>query len=404
LDEEQSLTIWGWSGAPGADAMQDVIDAFTQVHPNISVTYNEIANTDYANKAALGLSSGQEIDVIGVFPNEWAKDNESYLLPVSEWDTTGDLSAELSETSVEQTSKIFSDGILRAVPAYSSGDPVFFYNVDLLKEAGLAEPPATWDDVKKLTEGLESTEPDVATAIIPQDGWFQSSVGLAFIQEFDPTYWNKFVYDQGEWNTDAASQGLNLYQQIFSDGTLDKSTLDISYSDAKTNFGEGKTAMVMSGTWDAGLLSEGYREANGFDIDNVGAVAIPSATGSEGGIRSYVDLALGIPTASEHQEAAAAFIEFMVAGEGVDKWASSLLGVPAKADWTIPDGLLTSEQAVEGWKTIQNLVANPQSDRFVLSNFENQQGSYFLEVARGSMTPDEALTAGEQDASSGKYF
>src|SRR5699024_7286918 len=85
LDEDQEINVWGWSGAPGAEIMADVIVAFEDEYPNISVNYNEVTNTDYANRATLGLSSEQDIDVIGVFPNEWAMDNEGYLLPVEEW-------------------------------------------------------------------------------------------------------------------------------------------------------------------------------------------------------------------------------------------------------------------------------------------------------------------------------
>lgn len=403
LDADQNLVVWGWSGAPGAEAMQRSIDAFEAKHPNIHVTYNEITNTDYANKATLGLSSNQEIDVMGVFPNEWAKDNQDYLLPVSDWKTSTDLTTALNATSIKQTTSVFSDGTLRAVPAYSSGDPVFFYNIDMATKAGLPDGPKTWGDVKKLTDSLAQTAPEVTTAIIPKDGWFQSSVGLAFIQQFDPQFWNKFVYDKAAWDTDATKKGLALYRSVFADGALDKSTLDVGYSDAKTAFGAGKAAMVMSGTWDAGMLLDSYRKANGFTIGEVGAVPIPSESGTAGGIRSYVDLALGIPKASTKQAAAAAFVESFVNGDGINGWASSLLGVPAKADWTMPDGMLTSEPAEAGWATIQKLVANPQSDRYVLSNFENQQGSYFLEVARGSMTPEDAAAAGQQDVDSGKY-
>lgn len=55
LDDEQTINVWGWSGAPGAETMADVIAAFEDQHPNITVDYNEVANTDYANQATLGL-------------------------------------------------------------------------------------------------------------------------------------------------------------------------------------------------------------------------------------------------------------------------------------------------------------------------------------------------------------
>lgn len=403
LEEEQEINVWGWSGAPGAEIMADVIDAFEDEYPNITVNYNEVTNSDYANRATLGLSSEQEIDVIGVFPNEWAMDNEGYLLPVEEWPGVDGILDSLQDQALEQTGRLFSDGVARAVPLYSGGAPVAYYNVDLLEEAGVSEPPATWADMEALAAALEESSPETITALIPSDHWFQSDILLSLIGQHNPEFWNTLVYEDGAWDTDATRDGLALYRDAYASGALDRATLDVQSSDAMSLFGQGEAVMLLSGTWDAGLLRESFREANGIGASEVGVVPLPAENPDDRGIRAFLDTTFGIPAYSTKQEAAAKFIEFAAVGAGVDVWGSTLVGVPALEGWELPDDVLSSDIARAGYVTIQELVSNPHSDRYVLSNFENQQASYGLQVATGDLTPEEAAERGQDDLESGKY-
>jgi len=402
-DSEQSINVWGWSGAPGADVMANVVKAFEAANPKIKVTYNEIANTDYANKATLGLSSKQPIDVIGVFPNEWAKDNEGYLLPVDKWPGVDGLMGKFQDQAVTQVKRLFSDGVVRAAPLDSNGSAVGYYNMDLLKKAGLSKPPTTWAEMKQLSDGLAKNAPGVIPALIPSDHWFQDDFVQTLIGQYDPGFWNNVVYNSGPWDTPAVRDALTLYQGLFADGTLDKATLDVQYADAKSLFGTGKAAIIFSGTWDSGLLLESYRKANNIAASEVGAMAVPAVDPNNRGARAFLDTTYGIPTASQHQAAAAKFIEFMTAGDGVDVWARSLVGVPVLKGWTLPTDALTTDTAREGYAALQALIADPHSDRYVMSNLEGQQGSYDLQVASGDLSPAQAAQQGQADVDSGKY-
>lgn len=402
-DSKQTINVWGWSGAPGADVMAGVISAFEKANPNITVDYNEIANTDYANKATLGLSSKQSIDVIGVFPNNWAKDNQNYLVPVEQWPGVTGLLDKFQSQAIAQEKSLFSDGVIRSVPLDSNGSAVGYYNVDLLKKAGLTKPPETWAEMKQLADGLAANAPGVITALIPSDHWFQDDFVQTLVGQYDPEFWNNVVYKGGSWDTPALKQGLSLYQQAFADGSLDKSTLDVKYGDAKSLFGTGKAAIIFSGTWDSGLLLESYRKANGISASDVGAMAVPAVDAANLGVRAFLDTTYGIPTASEHKAAAAKFIQFMTAGDGVDVWARSLVGVPALAGWTMPTDALTTDTERQGYALLQGLIAKPHSDRYVMSNFEDQQGSYDLQVAGGGLSPADAAKQGQADLKSGKY-
>src|SRR5690606_19134974 len=130
-------------------------------------------NTDYANKSTLALSSQQDVDVMAVFPNTWAAENESYLVPVAEWPGVDGIEDRFQSLPIEQTSRLFSDGELRAVPFGSTGSAVGIYNAELIADAGLDGPPATWDEMQQLADGLAQAHPDAMVAAMPSEAWFQ---------------------------------------------------------------------------------------------------------------------------------------------------------------------------------------------------------------------------------------
>lgn len=399
----QTINVWGWTGAPGTETMGKIITAFQAEHPNITVKYNEIAQADYKNKATLGLSSKQEIDVIAVQPNAWAADNASYFEPVENWPGAEGILDKFQTLPIEQEKKLFPDGKVRSVPFGSTGSAVGYYNADLIKKAGLTEPPKTWDDFKKLSEGLKTAVPDAVPVVMPGDAWFQDEFVLTMVGQKSPDFFNKVRYEDGAWDTPEYRDALAKYKAAYDNGTFDKTTLDMGYEDAMSLFDNGKAAVVFNGSWEAGRLLASYREANKVQASDVGVVPVPSDNGSEASTRSFLDLTYGIPVASSHKAAAAEFIEFTTAGKGIDVWGPALGFVPAAKDWTMPNGVLTTDAAQNGYKQLQDLIADPHGDRNNLSNFSEQVGGYVLDVVRGAKSPEDAAKQGQDDLKSGKY-
>lgn len=403
IDADQTLAVWGWSGAPGADTMAKVIDAFESEHPHITVEYNEITNTDYANRATLGLSSEQDIDVLAVFPNALTSELAGYLVPVSEWDGGDDIIGGLQPQALAQAEKLSGDDGLRTVPMNSNGSAVGFYNVDLFEQAGFNEPPKTWAEMKQFTDALAGVAPDVVPAVIASDSWFQNDFLMTLVGQEDPDLWNSVLYDEAEFDSPALRDALATYHQIYADGTLDRSTLDIQYADAMSAFGEGNAAIVFTGTWESGLLLAEYREANGVQATDVGVMAVPGNDPADLGLRAFLDTTYAIPERSNQKAAAAAFIEFITVGAGVDVWGPTLVGVPAVDGWSLPEGVLTTDVEQASYELIQELIANPRGDRTGADAFQNQVGTYALQVASGTMTPDAAAEQAQADLSSGTY-
>lgn len=404
LDDEQQINLWGWSGAPGVDNIQRVIDAFEAKYPKITVNYTEVLNTDYKNKASLALGAGEPIDVIGVQANAWATENQDFFLPVSDWPDSKGITDAYEPAVLAQEDKLFSDGVLRSVPFGSSGSAVGYYNIDLLKAAGLTDYPRTWEDFAQLTKGLKAVDPDAVAAVMPADTWFQDEFVLTLAGQIDPDFFNRVRYEGASWDDPAYVQALERYKSLYDDGILDSSTLDLGYVDAMALFDQGKAAVVFNGTWEAGRLTQAFRDTNKLVPSDVGVMPVPTFDASEdGSLRSFLDLTYGIPTASTHQAAATEFIKFATAGDGVAEWATGFAFVPAVKGFALPDGVLTTDLETAGYATLQTLVANPHGDRNNLSNLSAQVGKYILSVVSGEMTAQEAATQGQTDLESGKY-
>lgn len=398
---KQTINVWGWAGAPGKDVMATVISGFEKANPKITVKYTEISTDDYKNKATLALSSKEPIDVVGVQPSAWATDNANYLAPVADWPDGDKLVDKYQPTTIAQLKKLFPDGKLSAVPFGSSGSAVGFYNVDILKQAGLSEAPKTWDDFKKLADGLKGT--GIVPAVMPSDSWFQDEFLLTLVGQNDPSFYDNIRYKDGSYNTQSYKDALAKYKSLYADGIFDKSTLDLGYSDAMALFDQGKAAVVFNGSWEAGRLLASYRATNKLTASDVGAMGVPADSADKISTRSFLDVTYGIPAASTHQAAAEKFIEYATVGAGVDTWATNLGFIPAAKDWQLPSDTLTTDVEKQGYQTLQDLIAKPSSDRNNLSALSAQLGTYVLQVVNGTMTPDAAAKQAEADHISGKY-
>ncbi|MEY9907294.1 raffinose/stachyose/melibiose transport system substrate-binding protein [Catenulispora sp. MAP12-49] len=402
-----TLNLWTWTGAPGSDAMKRAIDAYTKLHPNVTIKNTEIAASDFKAKVPLALNGGQEIDVLAVQPNLFADQIKNQLRPLSSWenDMPAGTMAKFSPLTMAQDKKLYSDGQLYSVPFALSGSAVGYYNAALLKELGV-QPPKTFADMAALAKVLKEKKPGVAVAVMPSgstDSWFQDEFALTLAGQNDPNFFNNVRYNNGKWNTPAYVQALTSLQKIYADGGLDKNVVDVGYSDAETMFDSGKAAILFNGTWDSDLLSPAYRTANKIGLSDVGAMPVPAVSDpSTRSLRSFLDVTMGIPKSAKYPKEAADFIAFVSAGDGVNQWASNLGEIPAVQGWTAPDGTVSSDAEKSGLKTIQDLIANPHSDRNNLSAFSTQVGKHVLDVINGA-DPAKAAQAMQDDLDSGKY-
>ncbi|MFJ2865610.1 ABC transporter substrate-binding protein [Kitasatospora sp. NPDC087314] len=401
-----TLNLWTWTGAPGGTAMQRAIDAYTKDHPNVTIKNNEIAAADFKAKVPLALNAGQQIDVLAVQPNLFADQIRGQLRPLSSWekDMPAGTMAKFQPLAIDLGKKLYSDGQLYSVPLGMSGSAVGYYNAALLKELGV-QPPQAFADMAALAKTLQEKKPGISVAVMPSgtDSWFQDEFALTLAGQKDANFFDNVRYHNGKWNTPAYAQSLTDLQKAYGDGSLDKNSIDVDYAKAEEAFATGKAAILFNGTWDSNLLSPAYRAANRIGLTDVGAMPVPAVSDvSTRSLRSFLDVTMGIPKKAKHPKEAADFIAYLTAGAGVDQWANRLGLIPAVQGWSAPRGTVASDAEQSGLKTIQDLIANPHSDRNNLSAFSAEAGKKVLSVIGGA-DPQQAAQRMQADLDSGKF-
>jgi raffinose/stachyose/melibiose transport system substrate-binding protein len=402
-----TLNLWTWTGAPGTAQVNALIKGYQELHANVTIKNTEVASDEFKTKAQLALNSGTDIDILAVQPNLFASQVQSRLLPVSSWEQhlpSGTL-AKFTDLSLTQMKKLFTGGETYALPWGGSGSAVGFYNAGLLQEVG-ASVPTTWAEMATLAATLKAQKPGVSVAVMPAgstDGWFLDEFVLTLVGQSDPNFFDNVRYSNGAWNTPSYVAALTELKGLYANGSLDPNVLDLGYTDAEKLFYSGKSAILFNGSWESSDLSAAYRQANGINIADVGVLGVPTSDGSAPSLRSFLDVTLGIPKACKNVAVAADFIAYATAGDGVSLWADQLGELPMVQGWTAPAGALTSTAATQGLALLQQLIANPHSDRNNLSAFSSQVGVRIQAMLAGSTSPAQAAQLMQSDLDSGKY-
>ncbi|ROP49180.1 MULTISPECIES: ABC transporter substrate-binding protein [unclassified Rathayibacter] len=391
-DGTTTINYWGWDGAPGQDVIDPLIDAFEAENPDITVDYTEVPRDDYKAKVASALGAGEDIDVLAVQPGAWAGEIEDYLSDVTAWPNADALTSAFTDTSIEQTKRLFTDGGLYAVPLYSTGSAIGIYNADILDSVGVAA-PTTVSEFTALSEALKAQSPDILPAVMPAEGWFQDEAALTVVGQTDPSFFDEVRYEEGEWDTDSYVTGLESYKKLYDDGVFAKDTLDMDYATATNTFDTGEAAVLFNGSWEAGRILTG----------NYGIIPFPAATADEASLRAFLDVTIGIPEESTKKDAASTFVEYLAAGDGVDVWATSLKGVPAVDGYTLPEGTLTTDLQKQSYATMVDLISDPHSDRNNLGAFSDFVGANVLQVLTGSMSAEDAAASDQAELEKGNF-
>ena len=142
------------------------------------------------------------------------------------------------------------------------------------------------------------------------------------------------------------------------------------------------------GSWEAPLLSKTLREGNGIKLENVGAMALPTAEDNgQLTVRSYIDSGIGVVDYSEKKEAAAKFVAYLTLGDGADIFGKQLTGTSAKKDFTVDASLFDTDTA----------------DRNNVSGYSDIEGAAVQSVLNGSATTESVLKDLQKEWTSGKY-
>ena len=267
FDEEKvELTIWETSRNKD-DWYTSMEKKFLEEHPNI--TLNKVVKEgDPGNEFYQAVASGTAPDLVNCsFTMMDSYITSGILEPLNqytdEWDEWGNFTKEY----VDMFTK---DGKVYGVPNQVA--PMLFgYNKALFEEAGIKEPPKTWDEAVEVAKKINDPDNQVAGYATLAAEWtewfFQYYVWQA---GGDLTKENEDGTAELTFTDPAVIKAAEYYQKLKSEGVL-QSDLTLKFSDLVTNFGLGKIGMMpFAGDWVSEAITKG------IDPDDIGLCLPPA--------------------------------------------------------------------------------------------------------------------------------
>lgn len=348
---------------PGDLALRKTLAAnFMKQNPDVKVTFTVIPATAYSQKVQTMIAGGKPPDIFNggdvQIPNYVEKNFVTDLTPYVERDNydLGEFYPDLIENLT------YDDKLVGLTDNYDT--QVMYYNVDLFKEAGVAEPTSdwTWDDMVSAARELTSGSGNSKTYGLVYDNWFAPYFDQIWANGGEP-----YPADGTECGYDSpeAIKAFTQIQDLYEEG-LSPTPAQFAANGTEQQFLSGKVAMLIgSGRWSAYSL----RDVKKFDWK-----IAPLPKGDEGRANFFHISMFAIPRTSENTEAAFAFLKYMVSEEGIQAGLENMQGIPARPAIAESDEFLKDPFNVQH-NTVQPFVESLPTVRRApsLSNFSEVQ-------------------------------
>ena len=249
-----------WNSGLGTDWLDEMIEAFTEKHPEYNVYYKASAD-DSAIMSTLGM---EEVDTVDIYMGLSSYDT-TYLEPFdSLLETTceGDskkLSEKFDEKYLELIKK--ADGHYYGLP-FAGGIMGIVYNKDLFEKAEIEQTPRTTDELAAVCDelynaGIPATTHFKSTAggywEFMTDGWVAQYCGIDY-------YLNNLYADTDENGNspskevmmnkeDGRYQTLCAYEKFITPDYVLSGSNTNDHITSQTMFVNGEVAMMANGSW-----------------------------------------------------------------------------------------------------------------------------------------------------------
>ncbi|GAA2867101.1 MAG TPA: extracellular solute-binding protein [Microbacterium sp.] len=352
-----TLTMSAWS-VDTTPEFKALADAFHEKNPDITINLKEYDATDYNTLITADLAAGSGPDII-------TQKEVKYVTTLQEGGQLLDVSDVKLPKGIGGADSYKVDGKAYATP-YRQDSWVLFYNKDLFKKAGVAEPDGswTWDDFDKAAAELTAGAGGAKGAYLHR--WQSVVQGFANSQTGSNVLKGKYDY-----MTPFYERVLKLQK----DGdVVDFNTSSANQLTYQGEFGKQKAAMMPMGTWFVATLIA--QQASGdADAFSWGIAPIPQLSAKTAGLDN-TPVTFGDPTgfgvnAAASPEKAAAAKKFLAFASSEDA-AQVLAGIgitPALNSSTVADtyfgvkGAPTDDLSKFAWSTHKVLAENPTSSK-----------------------------------------
>lgn len=300
--EEVTLRFLGWKTGKEEGAIPDILEAFEEANPGVTVEYEAIpTSNNYQDVLNARLSTGECADVFmasdamlrGFVKNDYVED-------LSNVEFAGEFQDNLRKM-------LTKDGVFSAIPIEEAGLGMIV-NMDVLKAAGVTELPQTWPE---LLDACESIKNNGQTPFIMgnKTGWSGAIIinygNTTKYSDYDDDIYTK-VMNQEAKMSDIYQEFFEKYSLLEEKGyTNGKDSLGMEFNEgAVAEFAKGESAFLIAGTW---MIQEVAQALEGVET-----VFAPIPIQDEGPLtaQGILSTTLAVNKDAEHKELAIKFLQF----------------------------------------------------------------------------------------------
>ncbi|WP_030422323.1 sugar ABC transporter substrate-binding protein [Streptomyces sp. SCSIO 75703] len=309
-DSPKTLTYWASNQGAGVEVdkkvLQPELDKFEK-ETGIKVKLEVVPWPDLLNRILTATTSGQGPDVLNI-GNTWSASLQATgaLLP---WDEKNFDAIGGRDRFVE--SALGSTGVAgedpAAVPLYSMAYALY-YNKKMFADAGIGEPPATWDEL--VEAGRKISKDGGKWGLGAEGSNLSNNIHQVFV--LGKQHGADFFTADGkaDFTSDGAVAAVKQYVDLMAeDEIVAPGNAEYAQNQSLSDFANGKTAMVLWQTASATFKSLGMTD------DEWGVAPAPVPSGTPGTGKATNSMVAGINMAvfknTRNLDGATAFVKFM---------------------------------------------------------------------------------------------
>jgi ABC-type glycerol-3-phosphate transport system substrate-binding protein len=317
------IAFWHGQSGPQETAMKGLVDQFNASHPDIKVTATFQGNySDLYKKVTAALAANAPPDLAVAYQNDvsnYIKSNA--VIPLDDLmndpkigftqDDLKDIFPSFIDHYPKNGNKVYSLAFMRSLE-------VLYYNVDLLKAAGVSQPPASWDDFMNACKAVSKPPDTYCYELNPDASRFASWVfsrGGDLING-DAT---KVTFD-GQPGLDALTWEQQMFQNKYS------SLIAKAFQD-QTDFSLGKIAFTEGSTAGLPFYDKAIKDAG--KVQNWDIAPVPHTTANPV-LDAYGPSVTIFKTTDAKQRAAFTFLKWLMDKDPNATWVKATGYFPAR--------------------------------------------------------------------------
>ncbi|PPS42208.1 ABC transporter substrate-binding protein [Chroococcidiopsis sp. TS-821] len=378
-----TVTLSGWSNLQEKQLLQQVLNEFEALHPNIKVKYDAIAD-EYMDVLKTRLIGDTAADVFYLDALEAPGLIEPGVLePLDDYVTP---EFDIADFQPSLLAAFQQNGKTYGFPKDFS-TLVLFYNKQAFAEAGLSQPPQTWEELREYAKKLTVDQNNDGR--IDRYG-FGVNPELARLYFVIKAFGGELIntLEQATFASPESLQGLQLIVDQYRQDRSSAQPSDAGTTSGGEIFGQGKAAMVIEGPWLIPYLDDT------FPALEYATAEVPTIAGKKGTMAYTVAYVMN--KKSPHKREAWQLISYLTGKEGMTLWTSTGMALPTRKSVTQKLGydqkplyapFIAGAEYATVWQAGKNLPT-------IMNNFNNQ----FISALLGEQPLDIAMQKAQNTA------